>query len=82
MRWSVPKGYVDVALVPSKDAHDTGLGGGIRGSLRHLPLSVHLSAVDRQPERADQQNAHGHHNENDSLSVLGAEMAMERFKIR
>jgi hypothetical protein len=33
-----------------------------------------LPAVDRQPERADQHNTHGHHNENDSLSVFPPEI--------
>lgn len=65
---------------PIENAHDTGLGGGIRGSLRHLPMGVHLPAIDRQPQRADQQDAHGHHDQNDSLSVLAAESMGKTFQ--
>ena len=36
-------------------------------------MGIHLAAVDRQPERAEQQYAHCHHNENDSLSRFAAE---------
>src|ERR1039458_1113530 len=63
-----------------ENAHYAGLGGGIRGSLRHLPVGVHLPAIDRQPQRADQQDAHGHHDQNDGLSVPAAEMEGGAFQ--
>jgi hypothetical protein len=65
---------------PIEDVQDTGLGGGIRGSLRHLPVGVHLPAIERQPQRANQQDAHGHHHDDDSLSRLSAEMEGGAFQ--
>jgi hypothetical protein len=46
------------------------LSGGVSSSLRHLPLSVHLAAIDRQPEGGDQENAHCHYNQDDSLAAF------------
>jgi hypothetical protein len=63
-----------------ENVQDTGLGGGIRGSLRHLPMRVHLPAIDRQPKRADQQDAHGHHEQDDSLSLLAAGCESSTFQ--
>ena len=63
-----------------EDAHDTGLRGGIRGSLRHLPVRVHLPAIDRQPQRPNQQDAHGHYDQDDSLSVPAAESKGNGFQ--
>jgi len=65
-----------------KDAHDPGLGSSVGGCLGHLPLGVHLAAVDGQPEGAEQEDAHCHHNENDSLSLFAAKVMEERFQIR
>ena len=69
----VPKGYVEVAFGSIKDADDAGLCRGIRGCLRHLPLGVHLAAIDGQPESAEQEDAHCHHDKNDSLPLFAAE---------
>jgi hypothetical protein len=38
-----------------------------------LPVRIHLPAIDRQTQRANQQDAHGYHDQNDSLSVPAAE---------
>jgi hypothetical protein len=63
-----------------ENAHNTGLSGCIRRSLRHLPLSVHLPAIDRQPERGNQENAHREHNENDGLSIPATETTGWKFQ--
>jgi len=63
-----------------ENTHDPSLGGGIRGSLRHLTMGVHLPAIDRQSQRANQQDAHGHHDQNDSLSVPAAESMGKTFQ--
>ena len=63
--------------------HEVALPWGdrrIRGSLRQLPLRVHLPAIDRQPQGANQQDTHGHHDQNDSLSVPAAEGMNKTFQ--
>jgi hypothetical protein len=45
-----------------------------------LPVRIHLPAIDRQTQRANQQDAHGYHDQNDSLSVPAAESKGSRFQ--
>ncbi len=65
----VPNVYVDVALVPSRILMIPASSSGVGGRLRHLPLSIQLTAVNSKPDDADQQQAHCNQDEEDGLPV-------------
>jgi hypothetical protein len=50
-----PPGYIRTG----EDTHDPGLSRGIRRILRHLPVSVDLSAIHHQSQRRNQKQTHG-----------------------
>jgi hypothetical protein len=69
------------AICAVKDAHDSGLRGGIRGGLRHLSLGVEDRAIDGEPNGAKQKDAHRQRQKNDRLAIFILKSRNEAFNL-
>jgi hypothetical protein len=76
----VPNGNPDVAFVPRRILSMPASAAESAAVCPHLPIGVHLPAIDSHPDGGDQENAHACNHHQGRLPVLRARTETMAFQ--